>query len=210
MDNEIVIDLNGIFYGHDKITYRDVPIAKCPFDYVIFQMIINEVKPDLIIEIGTSEGGSAVYMADLLDIIGKGIVHTIDIKEKIDSRLFNTHNRIKYFNQGYEQYDIKNADGYDKILVIDDATHAYGHVLGSLNKFKDLVSIGSYFIVEDGITQELIKKNIFNFDYWGGGPLKAIEEFLGLNDNFVIDRKWCDFFGKNAVFSVNGYLKKIK
>lgn len=210
MDNEINIGLSGIFYGHDKIKYREIPLAKCPFDYVIFQMIINEIKPDLIIEIGTSEGGSAVYMADLLDIIGNGMIHTIDIKEKIDSELFNEHQRIKYFNQGYQNYDIKNAIGYDTILVIDDGNHAYGYVLESLNKFQNLVSIGSYFIIEDGITQELIKQKIFTQDFWDGGPLRAIGDFLNLNDNFIIDRKWCDFFGKNATFCINGFLKRIK
>jgi cephalosporin hydroxylase len=41
-----------------------------------------------------------------------------------------------------------------------------------------------------------------------GGPLKAIREFTSVNKNFEIDRKWCDLFGVNATFNVNGYLKK--
>ena len=61
------------------------------------------------------------------------------------------------------------------------------------------------FIVEDGIINELgLKKQ------YGGGPLKAINEFLENNTNFEVDRHWCDLFGKNATFNVKGYLKKLR
>ena len=49
-------------------------------------MIICEVKPDLVIEIGTNIGGGALYIADLLDSLGKGIVHTIDIVAQVTSK----------------------------------------------------------------------------------------------------------------------------
>ena len=59
-------------------------------------------------------------------------------------------------------------------------------------------------MVEDGIINELGLEKKYN-----GGPLKAIKEFISQNSNYVIDRKWCDFFGTNATFNVNGYLRKI-
>ena len=168
-------------------------------------MIINEVKPDLIIEVGTNHGGTALYMSDMLDLIGKGEIHTIDVTEyPMDERVIN-NKRIKRFLGGYQAYDLKNCEGYEKILVIDDGSHLYEHTLEILQKFQDVVTPDSYFIVEDGA---LIHIGLTK-DY-GGGPVRAIEEFLQTNDNYIIDRNWCDFFGKNATFNTNGFLKKVK
>ena len=60
-------------------------------------------------------------------------------------------------------------------------------------------------IIEDGIVSKLGIEKDFR-----GGPLKAIKEFMSDNKDFVIDRKWCDMFGTNATFNVEGYLKKVK
>jgi cephalosporin hydroxylase len=74
----------------------------------------------------------------------------------------------------------------------------------AMEKFKHLVSVNSYFIIEDGALNHIGLEREY-----GGGPLKAISEFLPNNPNFQIDRKWCDFFGKNATFNPNGYIKRI-
>ena len=167
-------------------------------------MIIYEVKPDLIIEIGTNVGGGALYIADLLESIGNGIIHTIDLEIKSDPMLLE-HNRIKLFSGGWESYDIELTRNFEKILIIEDASHLYSDTLGVLNKFSSIVSENSYFIIEDGIINELgLEKE------YCGGPLRAIREFLPIHPEYIVDRKWCDMFGKNATFNVNGYLKKLK
>lgn len=176
---------------------------RCPFDYVIYQIIISEILPDLIIEIGTRKGGTTLYLADLLDSLNHGRIHTIDINNDAD-KIVCKHDRISFFHEGWKNYDLSKATKFEKILIIEDASHIYEDTLGALNKFKDLVSIGSYFIVEDGIINELGLEKKYN-----GGPIKAINEFISQNSNYVIDRKWCDFFGTNATFNVNGYLRKI-
>lgn len=201
-DEKVEVSIQSICEGHHQVTYRGVKAIRCPFDYVIYQMIISEVKPDLVIEIGTNIGGGALYIADLLNNIGHGIIHTIDIIKQSDP-VVGEHPRIKLFSQGWQNYDISEAKSFSKILVIEDASHMYADTLQILHKFGPLVSKGSYLIVEDGIVNELgIEKE------YEGGPLRAIREFIKVNDSFTIDRKWCDFFGKNATFNVNGYLKK--
>jgi cephalosporin hydroxylase len=202
--NKKKFGLEGINRGHHKTTYRGIPCIKCPFDYVMYQMIIFEIQPDLIIEIGTNQGGSALYMADLLEKIGKGEIHSIDIEEKT-GEVVKSHPRIKLFNKGWEGYDIENTLGFEKIMVIEDGSHMYESSLGAMNKFKDVVSIGSYLIVEDGILEALgISKK-----YFRGGPLKAIKEFLSSNQNFVMDKRWEDMFGESATFNTSGYLRRI-
>jgi cephalosporin hydroxylase len=199
---QVNITVDSIYKGHHHVTYRGIKAIRCPFDYVIYQMIISEVRPDLVIEIGTNIGGGALYIADLMDNIGHGIVHTIDIASAADA-LLKSHPRIKLFTAGWEGYDISEAKGYQKILVIEDASHMYQDTLDTLVKFAPLVSKDSYLIVEDGIINELGMEKEYK-----GGPLKAIREFTEANKDFEIDRKWCDMFGTNATFNVNGYLKR--
>lgn len=196
--------LKGIYEGHYKITYRGIPCLKCPFDYVMYQMIIFEVQPDLIIEIGTNEGGSAFYRADLLNILGKGVIHTIDIEDKV-SELPKAHPRIKFFTSGWADYDLRLAKGFEKVLVIEDSSHNYQNTLGAIKRFAELVTKDSYLIVEDGIIDELGLSKSF-----GGGPLKAIKEFLPQHREFRLETKWSDLFGPSATFNTGGYLKKIQ
>lgn len=196
--------LKNIDAGHHKVTYKGVKAIKCPFDYVIYQMIVMDIKPDLIIEIGTHTGGSSLYLADLLELNGNGELHTIDLPSNTEDDQLHLHKRIKIFKNGLVNYDVSGLGKYSTILVIDDGSHQYEDVLAALEKFSSFISKGSYFIAEDGIVTELGIAKQFN-----GGPQKAIKEFLQQNNNFIIDRKWCDLFGPNATFNVNGYLKKI-
>jgi cephalosporin hydroxylase len=200
---EVKISIQSIYEGHHHVTYKGIKAIRCPFDYVIYQMIICELKPDLVIEIGTNIGGGALYIADLLDVNGKGILHTIDIIDLVHPKV-KEHTRIEFFAEGWENYDLELTDKFETILVIEDASHLYKDSIGILNKFNKIVSKDSYFIVEDGIINELgLEKN------YEGGPLKAIREFIPNHPEYIVDRKWCDMFGKNATFNVNGYLKKI-
>lgn len=196
--------LKDIDAGHHKVTYKGVPAIKCPFDYVLYQMLITELKPDLVIEIGTNKGGSSLYLADLLELNGKGELHTIDLPSNQEDASLHAHPRIRIFKDGYAGYDISGTKGFQTILVIEDGSHMYSDVRAVLEKFSPVVTPGSWLIVEDGIVTELGMAKLYE-----GGPQKAISEFLAGNSNFVTDRKWCDFFGPNTTFNINGYLKRI-
>lgn len=203
--DEVNFSVKSVEVGHHKVKFHGIPMIRCPFDYVIYQMLIWEIKPDLIIEIGTNRGGSAYYYATLLDAIGHGTIHTIDIIEMEKDERITNHPRIKLFTEGFQKYDIAEAKKFSKILIIDDGSHTYDDVKESLIKFNDLVTLDSYFIVEDGIIDELGMSADYN-----GGPNKAIKEFLSKNNNFEIDPYYTNFFGQNATFNTNGYLKRVK
>ncbi|MEY4739857.1 MAG: hypothetical protein RLZZ05_1241 [Bacteroidota bacterium] len=195
--------LKGIVKGHHLMTYRGVPCIKCPFDYVIYQMILNEVRPDLIIEVGTNCSGSALYLADILENIGGGEIHTIDIDDRAYD-LVKKNKRIKFFHNGWEGYGVENTKGFQKILIIEDGSHQFQSTLGALNKLGHLVTKGSYLIVEDGIVDALGQSDDFD-----GGPVKAIKQYLKNNTDFLIDDQWINMFGKSATFNTMGYLKKL-
>jgi len=202
-DEKVDFSIQTIADGHHKVTYKGIRAVRCPFDYVMYQMIIWKVKPDLVIEVGANAGGGALYIADLLDTIGKGEVHSIDIKDIVDPKA-RAHERITFFMDGWDAYDLNLTKGFETILIIEDASHQYKDTIGVLNKFHHLVTKGSYFIIEDGIVNALGVERKFD-----GGPLKALREFLPEHPQFIVDRKWCDMFGINATFNVNGYLKKV-
>jgi len=196
--------LSGIVEGHHRVTYKGIPAIKSPFDYVLYQMLVFSLQPDLILEIGTNKGGSALYLADLLKENGKGIVHTIDLPENREDERIRLHERIRVFNDGYEGYDTSGLVQYPCILVIEDGSHQYMDTLKTLEKFAPFVQPGSYIVVEDGIVTEMGREKEFN-----GGPQKAIRDFLAAHKEFETDSTYCDFFGPNVTFNVNGYLKRI-
>ncbi len=203
-ESKFQTDLDSINKAHHHITYRGISMLKCPFDLVSYQMIVSEVKPDLIIEIGTNKGGSALYFADLLKAIGNGKIHSIDLKQTgLVDEVLNCSN-IKLFEGGWQNYAPSEADGFNRILIIDDGSHTYDDVKLAFDKFNHLVSKGSYYIIEDGILDQLnINKKKFK-----GGPVKAVKEILSQYDQFTVDQKWINFFGQNATFNIMGYLKR--
>jgi cephalosporin hydroxylase len=202
--NKVKFSVKTIEKGHHNVSFQGVPMIKCPFDYLIYQMLVWEVKPDLIIEIGTNLGGSAFYFANMLDNMGQGIVHTIDIIDQVRDQRVLEHPRIKRFFGGYQSYGLNNAHNFQRVLVVDDGSHLYEDVYNALEKFKNLINENSYYIVEDGIIDELGMTKSYK-----GGPNKAIKEFLEKNNSFQIDTRWTNFFGQNATFNTNGYLKRV-
>src|SRR5437870_1955675 len=64
----------------ETMTWMGVPALKCPFDTWIYQEIIHRTRPQVIIETGSRYGGSALFMANMLDLVGgEGQVLSIDI-----------------------------------------------------------------------------------------------------------------------------------
>lgn len=203
INSTTTITLEGINEGHHLVTYKGVKCTKSPFDYVLYQMLIHKVQPDLIIEIGSNEGGSALYLADLLQLSGKGVVHTIDVEDRIAAPA-KAHPLIQFFNGGWEMYDLSIPTSYKIVLVIEDSSHTYSNTLQVLNRFAPVVTPGSYLVVEDGIIDSLGMSETFD-----GGPIRAIKTFLKDRSDFFADLYWSDFFGKNATFNPIGYLKRL-
>jgi cephalosporin hydroxylase len=167
-----------------KRTYwMKVPCQKCPLDLWVYQEIIAEIRPDLIIETGTLFGGSALFLANMLDLVGKGEVVTIDIEERPARPV---HPRIKYVTGSSANSQLIQSilnDRPEEIrLVVLDSDHSKSHVLKELNLFAPYVSLGSYLIVED--------TNVNGhptYPSFGEGPYEAVDEFLHQTDCFIRD-----------------------
>lgn len=184
--------------------YFGIHTMKCPLDCWIYQEIIYKTKPDVIIESGTFNGGSALYLAGLCDLLKKGRVITIDIDSAKGKPL---HKRIKYL-VGMSTSDkivseVKRLiKPREKVLVILDSDHGYSNVIKELRIYNKFVTNNSYIIVEDtNINGHPVRPES------GPGPMEAVEEFIKENKNFIIDIQQEKF---HMTFNPKGYLKKIK
>ncbi len=189
----------------NKCYWMGIRACKNPLDAWIYQEIIYEVKPDIIIEIGSWEGGSTLYFANLLDLLGKGLVISIDI-DRTNYRA--KHNRIVTITGDSSSLEIVSKVAKlcenKSILVVHDGCHSKEEVLKDLQLYSNFVSIGSYFIVEDGII-DLLKPWVFGF--YVDGPLAAVEEFLSKNSKFVIDRERERYI---LTHNPKGFLRRIQ
>jgi len=195
------------------------PIIQYPQDMIAMQEIIWQVKPDLVIETGIAHGGSLIYYASLLELIGKGEVLGIDIDIREHNRKeIEKHpmfKRIKMIqgssisNEIIEQVR-KFASGKKSILVCLDSNHTHDHVLKELELYSPLVSLQSYIVAFDTIVEDLPEGYFSQKRPWGlsNNPKTAVDEFLAKNDGFEIDTS----IDNKLLISVapKGYLKRIK
>jgi len=203
-EQKIIDDFHKLFYNSKSFdsTWMGTEIGKYPNDLLIYQDIIYSTKPDVIIECGTDKGGSALFFANLFDIIGKGKVITIDIDNKNPPQ----HKRITYFVGSSTSEKIvkkvKEQVQGKKVMVVLDSDHDKGNVLKELNLYNNLVSDECYLVVEDtNINGHPVYKT------FGAGPMEALKEFLKDNDNFEIDKNCGKFL---ITSNPNGYLKRRK
>ncbi|QTA80407.1 Cephalosporin hydroxylase family protein [Desulfonema limicola] len=191
----------------DQVKWMGVPVWKNVLDAWIYQEIIYEVQPDVIVEIGSRYGGSTKYFANLLDILDKGMVISIDpYREDYNF----THKRVKVLTGKSSDLDIL-AEVEDLccdkgVFVIQDGDHSKTQALEDLENYSKFVSIGSYFIMEDGIVDLFHDGDGLGFKKDNPGPLEAVEDFLSRNPNFAVDSTRERYL---LTYNPKGFLKRI-
>ncbi len=207
-EQRIVRDFHRLYYNADERTWRDTywfgaQAKKCPLDLWIYQELLFELRPELIVECGTSRGGSALFIASVCDLLDHGEVVTVDVAPQVD--VVPSHPRITYIHGSSISEEIatevrRRAEGRAPIMVILDSEHAKDHVAEELRLYASLVTSDSYLIVEDtNLNGHPVMPSS------GPGPAEALQEFLTRSDDFVVDRSREKFF---LTFSEGGYLRR--
>ena len=176
---------------------------KAPQDLWVYQEILSALRPELIVETGTFEGGSALYLATVCDGLGRGEVLSVDVRRR--DRL-PEHERISYLVGSSTDPAIvaaveERAAAADGVLAILDSDHSRDHVLAELRAYGPLVGPGGYVIVEDtNINGHPVAR------HWGPGPMEAVDAYLAEGAPFEVDRSREKF-----LFSCNprGFLRRI-
>lgn len=213
------VESNKAKYSYN-FSWMGRPIIAYPQDMIAMQELIWDIKPDLIIEAGIAHGGSLVYYASLLELVGgDGFVLGLDIDIRMHNRdLILSHpmmKRIKMIEGDSTSLDVANqvydiAKDKKRVLVCLDSNHTHDHVLKELQLYADLVSVGSYCVVFDTIVEELPFNYMPGGRNWnpGNNPKTAVMEFLETNSNFEIDKS----IDNKILISVapDGYLKRLR
>ena len=197
-----------------NFSWQGRPIIQYPQDMVAMQELIWKVRPDLIIETGIAHGGSLIFSASLLAQLD--LCDAIESGEKLDPRVskrkvlgldidIRAHNRAAIeahpmasriqMIQGSSiapeiVAQVKSvAANYKRILVCLDSNHTHDHVLGELEAYAPLTSVGSYCVVFDSVVEDMPKEMSFDRP-WGPGnnPKTAIWKYLETHNEFEIDR----------------------
>jgi cephalosporin hydroxylase len=202
-----------------NFSWLDRPIIQYPEDLAILQEIVWATRPEIIIETGVAHGGSLVFYASMLQLIGgSGVVVGIDIDIRSHNRQAITDHplsaRIKLVQGSSIDPTIVRevhelAALSSRRMVVLDSMHSHAHVLAELKAYSPLVRRGDYLVVLDTVVEHM-PKSFFADRPWGPGdnPMTAVKQFLIENDRFELDTEIDD----KLILSVapGGYLRCIK
>lgn len=176
--------------------WRGVDILKFPTDLFLYAEVIQETRPEIIIEIGTKYGGSAVYFQDLLDLNKDGgRIITVDVNPQVVKK----DDRITYLIGSSTNKDIidkiKESVQNKKVMVILDGDHSENQVYKEMYIYRSIVSKGMYMVSEDCYVKEGVPF----------GPLRARDRYLAENDDFIQTNLCRRFF---CGMNLGGWLRK--
>jgi len=208
-ENQVIEMFHTLYYSKRQQTWENTrwlgtSILKCPLDLWVYQEMFYSLQPDLIVETGTFKGASANYYATLCEIIGKGKVVTIDVEDRSP---YPQHERLSYISgSGTNPKIVEQVkamipqDGV--VVVILDSDHSRDHVYQELKTYSEIVSPGSYFIVED----TNVNGHPIRHDF-GPGPWEAVEDFLKEDKRFRLELSKEKFM---MTQNPHGFLKKMR
>jgi cephalosporin hydroxylase len=179
-------------------------IWKNPLDCWVYQEILYDTKPEMVIELGVAHGGGTLYLANLLDLLGNSSAQVIGIELDLSRVTDLRHPRIQLIggnclDPGTVRQVTALCKGR-KTMLIADCDHNKDHVMQELRTYSPLVSVGCYYVVEDGICDVMGWPPV-------PGPQAACVEYLRENPHFINDMQLREKY--LITYNFSGYLKRI-
>ena len=196
-----------IYYHRRDTTWKDtkwmgVPVQNIPSDLWVKQEIIWETRPQLIIETGTFDGGSAMFYASLFDLIGEGEIVSIDVDPQPNLPI---HPRITFITASSIEpsvvEQVKAMSEGKRVMVVLDSDHSESHVRKELDAWATMTTPGCYLVVED--------TNVYGHPVLrehGPGPMEALNDWLKTKPPFKNDASREKYL---VTFHPRGYWKRI-
>jgi len=173
--------------------------------------LIHTVRPDVIVETGTAHGGTAVFYASMLELLGKGKVISIDVsipnREAIAAHPMGK--RIVLL-QGDSVGMVDQVRSFvspgDVVIVALDSDHSCDHVLAELEAYSSFVGQGSYIVAFDGVMKILADVHGGSHSWLYDSPAEAIEQFLAYHREFEIDEHYNRL---GITYCPKGFLRRV-
>ncbi len=180
-------------------------IWKNPLDCWVYQEILYDTQPEVVVELGVAHGGGTLYMAHILDLLGIAAGEVVGIDLDLSHVMDLRHPRIRLIGGNcLDPATIRQVTDLcrgRKTMVIADCEHSKDHVIQELRAYSSLVSLGCYYIVEDGVCDVMGWPPV-------PGPQAACAEFLGENPDFVNDAPLREKY--LITYNFDGYLKRVR
>lgn len=193
------------------------PVIQSPNDLMALQELIWATKPELVVETGVAHGGSLIFYASMMQLMGAGEVIGIDIDIRAHNRTaIESHpmaGRIRLLEGSSTDstiiHKVQEAARNKRTMVVLDSNHTHAHVLGELRVYAPLVSVGCYCVVLDTVVEDL-PQGAFPDRPWdvGNNPKTAVHEYLALDDRFAIDEGIVNKL--QITLAPDGYLRRVK
>ena len=174
-------------------SWMGAPVTASPLDLWIYQEIVHETHPDLIVAVHTSSAG---YLADLCAMEGRGIVLSIELAHAASPTSVG-RSRIRSLHGSGVATDALGeaaalARGAEVVMVVLGSGPSSGTLARWLHLYGPLVSVGSYLLVE-GTTADR--------ERW-----EDVLRFVQGNPSFVPDRVREKLLQTG---NAGGYLKRL-
>lgn len=194
------------------------PAIQFPQDLMALQEIIWRTRPEVIVETGIAHGGSLVFSASMLALLGgEREAIGIDIDVRAHNRAaIEAHplaSRITMV-EGSSVDDsvaaaVRARVGERTAMVVLDSNHTADHVARELALYAPLVRAGFFLIVMDTVVEYQDPSSIVDRP-WGPGnnPMTAVDAFLAREPRFAIDEE----YDAKLLFTVapRGYLRALR
>ena len=208
------------YYWVHQTNWMGEPCLQLVQDMFAMQEAICKSRPDFIIESGVAWGGTMLFLASLLKLLGGKKIIGIDvfIPEDLRARLMALENPVRDMMHLIEGSSVdvsivekvKEIIGNDKkVLVLLDSDHTHAHVLRELQLYAPFVGVGQYLICGDTTIERQPPAEERPLA-WGKGnnPATALREFLGNSTDFEVDYEL-----ENKLLLTNnpgGYLRRVR
>lgn len=181
-------------------SWMGAPIIQMPADIMATQEVVWNTKPDVIIETGVARGGSVLFMASLLQLIGKGKVIGVDIdirphnRDTVESHPMSDRvTLIEGPSTSAETLAAVRAEIPEgaRVMVVLDSDHSRDHVLDECRAYGPMVTEGCYMVVADTMIGHVEEKdapqNRSKTWFAGNEPLAALRAYMDESDLFEVD-----------------------
>lgn len=183
-------------------TYAGIPLLKFPEDLRTYEHLLWYENVEVVLELGTQNGGSALWFRDRLRTLASYGRIRAPLVIGVDLDTSQAQAQLSEVDSRYEdQIALVAGDLLDpalvervrglvppdaSCLVIDDSAHTRETTAAALRGFASLVKPGGFFVVEDGCVD--IEEMRIHPD-WPRGVLPAIREWLSTPEGSLFQQR---------------------